>query len=473
MVPSQTPTHSQPVHQAPYYASSDYNSIKPHSPQANPNQFMTQGSYSGNQNPYAALSRPSIHERRQSLMVGQHQQQQHQHQQQQQKQQQQQHQSGHMPQSPDSQCRAEYPVSGVNSTSLSEDITTAVSSIEISHTSTAAWDPSQPQAQDAQSQHANSIDGSSAPLHLPPLSEALHRSSQCSPLAQSQQVMTNMDNNSNSNSMLTTAPPVGYYTQMPLGDVPPQRVSGVYSVQDQFVSNDPTKMPPSNLIRHGSPVHTMMSPNSNVNVQGYGRRVTYPFVPSIDTSSGLMMASLTSPENSGSSPLMANPFAHGGMVGVNSVPVQGMVRSSPLVGYMDAMTLQQQPQSHPSQGPYPHSLHQSLPPHHSAPQQQAGSAWLPKGAMTGVDDGQNGSKVYSFVPLSGVNTKKRPRRRFDEIERLYVCNWADCEKSYGTLNHLNAHVNMQKHGPKRHPSGILLLHLPVLCIARSSLSVDV
>ncbi|KAF9988244.1 hypothetical protein BGZ75_009787 [Mortierella antarctica] len=451
MVPSQTQPPYQSMQQAPYYPASDY-SIKPHSPQST--QYMPQGSYSGNQNPYATLNRSSIHERRQSLLVGQHQQQQQQQQQkhQQQQQQQQQHQSGHMPQSPDLQSRAEYPVPVVDSTSLSEDITTTVSSIDISHASTAAWDPSQPQAQDAQSQHANSIDGSSAPLHLPPLSEALHRNTQCSPLAQSQQIMTNMDSNNNSNSMLTTASPVGYYTQIPLGDIPPQRVNGVYSVQDQFENSDPSKMPSSRLIRHGSPVHAMMSPNSNVNVQGYGRRVTYPFVPSIDTSSGLMMTSLTSPENSGSSPLMANPFAHGGMVGVNSVPVQGMVQSSPLVGYMDAMTLQQQPHSHPSQGPYPHSLHQSMPPHHSTPQQQAGSAWLPKGAMTGVDDGQNGGKVYSFVPLSGVNTKKRPRRRFDEIERLYVCNWADCEKSYGTLNHLNAHVNMQKHGPKRHPS---------------------
>ncbi|KAI7818466.1 hypothetical protein BC939DRAFT_401434 [Gamsiella multidivaricata] len=84
---------------------------------------------------------------------------------------------------------------------------------------------------------------------------------------------------------------------------------------------------------------------------------------------------------------------------------------------------------------------------HHQPQHTIGSAWLPEG-----ENGQNGSKTYSFVPLSGVNTKKRPRRRFDEIERLYVCNWGECEKAYGTLNHLNAHVNMQKHGPKRHPS---------------------
>lgn len=54
-------------------------------------------------------------------------------------------------------------------------------------------------------------------------------------------------------------------------------------------------------------------------------------------------------------------------------------------------------------------------------------------------------KIYSFVAIPGTNHKKRPRRRYDEIERLYHCNWPDCTKSYGTLNHLNAHVSMQKH----------------------------
>ncbi|KAK0550544.1 hypothetical protein OC846_002390 [Tilletia horrida] len=48
--------------------------------------------------------------------------------------------------------------------------------------------------------------------------------------------------------------------------------------------------------------------------------------------------------------------------------------------------------------------------------------------------------------------KKRPRRRYDEIERMYPCNWPGCTKSYGTLNHLNAHVAMQKHGTKRLPN---------------------
>jgi hypothetical protein len=63
------------------------------------------------------------------------------------------------------------------------------------------------------------------------------------------------------------------------------------------------------------------------------------------------------------------------------------------------------------------------------------------------------SKTYSFVSLPGNAVKKRPRRRYDEIERLYQCSYPDCTKAYGTLNHLNAHVTMQKHGPKRSPNG--------------------
>ncbi|KIP07441.1 hypothetical protein PHLGIDRAFT_60387, partial [Phlebiopsis gigantea 11061_1 CR5-6] len=60
-------------------------------------------------------------------------------------------------------------------------------------------------------------------------------------------------------------------------------------------------------------------------------------------------------------------------------------------------------------------------------------------------------KTYSFVALPGNAVKKRPRRRYDEIERLYRCSFPSCTKAYGTLNHLNAHVTMQKHGSKRSP----------------------
>ncbi|KAH8998272.1 hypothetical protein EDB86DRAFT_827411 [Lactarius hatsudake] len=62
------------------------------------------------------------------------------------------------------------------------------------------------------------------------------------------------------------------------------------------------------------------------------------------------------------------------------------------------------------------------------------------------------SKQYSFVSLPGSAVKKRPRRRYDEIERLYNCSWAGCTKSYGTLNHLNAHIVMERHGTKRTPA---------------------
>lgn len=39
---------------------------------------------------------------------------------------------------------------------------------------------------------------------------------------------------------------------------------------------------------------------------------------------------------------------------------------------------------------------------------------------------------------------------------MYKCGWNGCEKAYGTLNHLNAHVTMQSHGSKRTPEGKLV-----------------
>ena len=85
----------------------------------------------------------------------------------------------------------------------------------------------------------------------------------------------------------------------------------------------------------------------------------------------------------------------------------------------------------------------------------------PSSSQSHTGDGDQGSgdgtnRTYSFVALPGNAVKKRPRRRYDEIERLYQCSWPNCTKSYGTLNHLNAHVTMQKHGSKRSPSGTSL-----------------
>lgn len=69
------------------------------------------------------------------------------------------------------------------------------------------------------------------------------------------------------------------------------------------------------------------------------------------------------------------------------------------------------------------------------------------------------STVYSFVPIPGAQQHKRPRRRYEEIERMYKCGWNGCEKAYGTLNHLNAHVTMQSHGTKRTPEGTSIMNV--------------
>ncbi|KAI9292842.1 hypothetical protein K502DRAFT_276076, partial [Neoconidiobolus thromboides FSU 785] len=58
-------------------------------------------------------------------------------------------------------------------------------------------------------------------------------------------------------------------------------------------------------------------------------------------------------------------------------------------------------------------------------------------------------KTYSFVTMNATKTRKRHRRKHEEIERLYKCTHANCDKSYGTLNNLNAHITMQKHGNKK------------------------
>ncbi|KAJ5938556.1 hypothetical protein N7466_001690 [Penicillium verhagenii] len=87
-----------------------------------------------------------------------------------------------------------------------------------------------------------------------------------------------------------------------------------------------------------------------------------------------------------------------------------------------------------------------LPGPYASPATTVGSA-SPAPATAGLSRGQ----VYSFVPIPGAQQHKRPRRRYEEIERMYKCGWNGCEKAYGTLNHLNAHVTMQSHGAKRTP----------------------
>ena len=52
---------------------------------------------------------------------------------------------------------------------------------------------------------------------------------------------------------------------------------------------------------------------------------------------------------------------------------------------------------------------------------------------------------------------------------MYKCGHQGCEKAYGTLNHLNAHVTMQSHGAKRTPEGEFGCSFPLrsmLCLQR-------
>lgn len=99
-------------------------------------------------------------------------------------------------------------------------------------------------------------------------------------------------------------------------------------------------------------------------------------------------------------------------------------------------------------------------PQHWPPQYAGHPHGMPGGPYSSPGNGAPGTpasagprsgQVYSFVPIPGAQQHKRPRRRYEEIERMYKCGWQGCEKAYGTLNHLNAHVTMQSHGSKRTP----------------------
>lgn len=77
--------------------------------------------------------------------------------------------------------------------------------------------------------------------------------------------------------------------------------------------------------------------------------------------------------------------------------------------------------------------------------QSSSSAIATSTTATSASASEGAQKTFSFVPLPGINQKKRPRRKYHEVERLYHCNYPGCTKAYGTLNHLNAHVSMQNH----------------------------
>lgn len=45
--------------------------------------------------------------------------------------------------------------------------------------------------------------------------------------------------------------------------------------------------------------------------------------------------------------------------------------------------------------------------------------------------------------------RRRVRRRYNQILRRFCCSYPQCTKSYGSLNHLNAHIVTKKHGQRK------------------------
>ncbi|KAI5304738.1 hypothetical protein KEM56_006015 [Ascosphaera pollenicola] len=100
---------------------------------------------------------------------------------------------------------------------------------------------------------------------------------------------------------------------------------------------------------------------------------------------------------------------------------------------------------------YAQPAHHAIPAAYASPATTVGTSPQLAAAPPRPGQAHYFSQVYSFVPIPGTQQHKRPRRRYEEIERMYKCGWNGCEKAYGTLNHLNAHVTMQSHGAKRTP----------------------
>ncbi len=208
-----------------------------------------------------------------------------------------------------------------------------------------------------------------------------------------------------------------------------------------------------------------------------------PRYPASATSGHAGMAQTSSPSLSMSDNQQPNGHASNNMKSDGDVPIDPSIAQSsptypPQHGYSPYPPQHEMPQyagqpmgygrpdwaGHYSQPMYGHSpattggAAPNMAAHTIARPPAVGSIFDPTAsARTNVRQGGHPlSTVYSFVPIPGAQQHKRPRRRYEEIERMYKCGWNGCEKAYGTLNHLNAHVTMQGHGSKRTPEGKLI-----------------
>ncbi|KAI1834026.1 hypothetical protein DTO006G1_7723 [Penicillium roqueforti] len=212
------------------------------------------------------------------------------------------------------------------------------------------------------------------------------------------------------------ARPTPQYTPQP--EVRPANISSANTPQSDYGLNPPP---------------TARSPG----YQDYLHRPPQSYAPNSQPGGAPGMAQATNPSLPANSPTYPPPYSPYQPQGHEMAQYQG--HPPP-------------PQHMYARPDWPHSYgqqHHGLPGPYASPATTVGST-----SPVGVLKGPRSPKVYSFVPIPGAQQHKRPRRRYEEIERMYKCGWNGCEKAYGTLNHLNAHVTMQSHGAKRTPEGV-------------------
>ncbi|KAG0648421.1 C2H2 finger domain transcription factor CON7 [Hyphodiscus hymeniophilus] len=203
-------------------------------------------------------------------------------------------------------------------------------------------------------------------------------------------------------------------------------------------------------------------PTSARSTTSFPEHIQRQYHPSSDHSSSGGMAQSTSP----SMPLQdGRPNHHNPQIKSDQdVPIDpSIAASSPTYPQQGGQQYSPYPPQHDMQHGYPQhapgaTMYAQPRPDWSGygghPQQHGMPGYAVSGAQTPTSAAPAGARpgqVYSFVPIPGAQQHKRPRRRYEEIERMYKCGWNGCEKAYGTLNHLNAHVTMQSHGQKRTP----------------------
>lgn len=82
---------------------------------------------------------------------------------------------------------------------------------------------------------------------------------------------------------------------------------------------------------------------------------------------------------------------------------------------------------------------------------------IPNSNSSSSNPSLSANALHLLNSSSNSLTNKRKRKKHSEIERHYACTFNNCTKAYGTLNHLNTHIMIHKHGPKKSPDEFIEL----------------